>query len=157
MKTTTPKTFGLPDGTRIPLEYTLPAAEKCRAADPRHCQHAEGLRAVGYSDPQVLPKDMAIIKARYGNYRLEFPVSLATLVPSAAAFDKGHGEPAGTPHRLEMPTKVKEVKKLPSRSSPKAKGKKLTTTQKRARKLSQDKNARARRRSHVLKFAKTKS
>lgn len=103
-----PKTYRLPNGKRMPLVYTLPEATACKVGDPRHCQHAEGMRKVGYRDPSVLASDDLSITAVYGQFRLWFAPNLA-MVRSISRFDKTSGERAGTVCQLPRPKKCTKI------------------------------------------------
>lgn len=96
--------FTLPDGTKMPLTYTLPDPKECKMRDSRHCLHAEGMRAAGFRDPRVMPDDLAEIRAIHGKYRVVFPAKLETVL-SAKQFDVGEGK-GGKECFLPRPNKV---------------------------------------------------
>jgi len=104
------KSCRLPDGSRLPLVYTLPAATACKAGTTRYCQHANGLRAAGFRDPQVMPNDEPIIKAAFGDFRLTF-VCNAAHRHSIAGFDAGHADPEGTEYVLPKPVQIVPIKR----------------------------------------------
>ena len=101
----------LPNGKKMPLAYTLPSPKECKMQDPRHCLHAEGLRAAGFRDPRVMPGDLAEIRAVYDNFRVVFPAKIDTIL-SAKQFDVGQGEEGGRECILPKPNKIVEIKKI---------------------------------------------
>lgn len=101
----------LPDKSKAPLSYALPDAKECKVQDPRHCQHAEGLRMIGYRDPVVMPGDRAEIRAIFGDFRLVFPVDISTIV-TAKNFDMGKASPEGTQFVLPRPNKIVAIKRI---------------------------------------------
>lgn len=114
MRTKNPKTFTLPDGKKLSLSYELPAASECKVGDPRHCQHAEGLREAGFGDPLVCSNDKLEIRVmcrgRGGNrFCLICPISAQT-AQSIGDFDAKKSEPTGKKYLLGTPVSCKEVR-----------------------------------------------
>ena len=114
MATTKTKTRGprrfhtLPNGKKMPLSYVLPDPKECKMQDPRHCQHAEGMRAAGFGDPRVMPEDKCEIRAIFDGFRLIFPTTIDTAV-SAKKFDMNQGEKKGKECILPRPLKVTPI------------------------------------------------
>ncbi len=146
------KRFKLPDGTMMPLQYKVPAASDCKIADPAHCQHAEGMRAVGFRDPKVLPGDKMVIQAVHGEYRLVFPVNGKDVLPSVGKFDAGKGEAKGKEYTLPRPLVVRKIQKRgPNSKKRKDAG---MTKAKADKKFKRKPGNAAGRRSHTIKFSK---
>ena len=89
----------------MPRLYTLPDAKECKLQDPRHCQHAEGMRLAGYGDPVVFQNDRLEIRAIANGHRLVFSPNAQQFV-SAKQFDAGQPEAAGTVFDLGHPISI---------------------------------------------------
>lgn len=95
---------------KMPRLYSLPDAKECKLQDPRHCQHAEGMRLAGYGDPVVFQNDRLEIRAIANGHRLVFSPNAQQFV-SAKQFDAGQPEAAGTVFDLGHPISITPIKK----------------------------------------------